>query len=300
MSRSHIERPMGSGEVASYLLHCRADVDESGDLVSVITRTRNRHDLLREAVESVAAQDYPHVELVVINDGGAPVEEVLAPYMGRLDVQLLNLDSVGRCRAGNAGLEAARGTWITWLDDDDLYHPDHLSTLLHGIRTSGKQIAYTDAWQIKERRLEDGSYEEVERSVPWSEDFSRVMMFRQSFIHLVTVMHHRDCAIRLGGMDPTLEVLEDWDMFFRFSEDYEFHHIKKTTAAFRVRDDMTNAVTAMRKEFVETRRRLFGRYAHLAMPELLNQLQLGVSEIAALHARISALESRVQDLESRS
>jgi hypothetical protein len=112
-------------------------------------------------------------------------------------------------------------------------------------------------------------------------------------------MHHRSCFEQLGGFDPRLEVLEDWDMFFRFAQDHEFHHIKETTALFRIRDDQSNAVTAMRKEFVETRAALFSRYSHIAFPDLLNQLERGVGEIASLHQRIAELMRRVEDLESK-
>jgi glycosyltransferase involved in cell wall biosynthesis len=282
-----------------YAIPVLVDVDPSGDLVSVIMRTRNRHELLREAIASVVAQDYRPIQLVIVNDGGEPVQSVIDPFQTALAITLLDSPSIGRCRAGNLGLAHARGTWITWLDDDDLYMPSHLSTLLRGVKASGKQVAYTDAFRLEQMRDRQGRWIEKSRTIPWSEDFSRIMMFRQSFIHLVTVMHHRSCFEQLGGFDPRLEVLEDWDMFFRFAQDHEFHHIKETTALFRIRDDQSNAVTAMRKEFVETRAALFSRYSHIAFPDLLNQLERGVGEIASLHQRIAELMRRVEDLESK-
>lgn len=297
MNGGGAEIPRGSGGSAPYAVSGPSDPDPAGTRVSVITRTRNRREMLREAAASVAAQDYRPVELVVVNDGGAGVADILDPLRSSLDVVLVESASAGRCRAGNLGLEASSGTWIAWLDDDDVYLPRHLSTLRRALDASGAKVAYTDAYRVEQIRSPSGGWVESARSVPWSEDFSRVMMFRQSYIHLVTVMHHRECFLRLGGFDPRLEVLEDWDMFFRFAQDYDFHHVKATTAEFRIRDDGTNAVTAMRREFAETRTLLFSRYAHLAMPEILNQLERGVGEIASLHARIAAIEERMRRME---
>jgi glycosyltransferase involved in cell wall biosynthesis len=272
----------------------RVEVDPAGDLVSVITRTRNRRDFLAESIASVARQTHPRVELVVCNDGGEDVADVLDPFRDRLAITYLEPGRVGRCSAGNIALEHARGTWIAWLDDDDLYYPEHLATLMDTVRTSGHKVAYTDAHQLDMGRAgPDGPWVEVGRSVPYSQDFSRVMLFRQAYIHLVTVLHHRECVERLGGLDPTLEVLEDWDLFFRLAQDYDFKHLARVTAAFRIRDDRSNAVTALRREFVDTRTLLYQRYSHVALPEMLGMVQTGHELIGVLRKRIDDLEARL-------
>lgn len=299
MSQKGLEKPTGTFEHAPYRVLAAHEPSSDPNLVSVITRTRNRHDMLREAIASVIAQDHRPLEMIIVNDGGESVDPVIASFSTDVVLRVVQTPSVGRCVAGNLGLAQARGTWICWLDDDDLYLPQHVSTLLAHLQSSGKRVAYTDAYRVDQVRNSSGEWVEQSRSLPWSEDFSRIMMFRQSYIHLVTVMHHRCCFEVLGGFDPRLEVLEDWDMFFRFSQDHEFEHIKATTAIFRVRDNESNAVTAMRREFVETRALLFARYSHIAFPDLLNQLELGRGEIAALHGRIQRLEDRIAQLESR-
>ena len=60
-------------------------------------------------------------------------------------------------------------------------------------------------------------------------------------------------------------VLEDLDLFFRYSHDHPFHHVKKVTTQFQVRSDNTNAISAMRKEFLETREALWRKYMHTVM-----------------------------------
>ena len=269
-------------------------------LVSVITRTLNRPELLAEAGAAVAAQTWPRVEWVVVNDGGDDVAGVVDPLRDRLEIVYLEPGRVGRCRAGNLALEASTGSWIAWLDDDDLYEPEHLAGLMRAIEGTTFKVAYSDAWRIDTTRGADGNWRETDRSVPYSEDFSRIMLFRRAYIHLSTILYHRECYERLGGFDESLEVLEDWDLFFRYAQDYDFLHVSEVTAAFRIRDDETNAVTALREEFVETRTRLFARYIHVAFPELLQVLDHGQEELGALGRRVEELEDQVRRLKGSS
>lgn len=266
-------------------------------LVSVICRTKDRHELLAEAVESVAVQTYPYREMVVVNDGGASVSEVLDAYRDRLVIRHVESPSVGRCRAGNLALEHSRGEILTYLDDDDLYLPDHLATIVRELQRGPEAFVYTDAWRSRQRRSEAGRWEETARDMPWAVDFSRVALLRENYIHLVSVGHRRELFERLGGFDETLEVLEDHDLWFRYAQDYDFRRVPRATAIFRIRDDGTNAVTALRRDFVATRALLMQRYAHVALPEVLTALDEGRGQLAALTLKVEELEQRLERLE---
>jgi glycosyltransferase involved in cell wall biosynthesis len=267
------------------------------DLVSVITRTCNRADLLAEALDSVAAQDYPDIEHLVVNDGGDDVRALVEKPRSHVKARYFAPGKVGRCRAGNVALEAAKGKWIAWLDDDDLFHEDHVSTLVHALQTCGAKVVYSDAeyvvqtWDAALKR-----YREVSRKPMPSFEWSKITMWRRGDLHFVTLMHDRECTDKVGGLDETLPVLEDLDLFSRFAQEWHFHHVKKTTAVFRVRDDNTNAVTAMREDFIRVRETFYKRYAHIVMPELLGLIENGHEEVGQLRLRIEALEAEVRRL----
>jgi glycosyltransferase involved in cell wall biosynthesis len=269
------------------------DVDRTGELVSVIIRTKDRPELLSEALASVAAQTHPAVEAVVVNDGGVDVARIVEAAAGRVPVRLLQPGAVGRCRAGNLGLAAARGTFIAWLDDDDLHAPRHLEVAMAALRAGPERVVYTDAWRIDQDREGPGQpWREVKRSVPHSEDFSRMTLLQRAYIHLVTVVHHRECVERLGGFDEALPVLEDWDLFYRFAQDYDFRHVPEVTASFRIRSDGSNAVTSLRAEFAATRSRLLARYNHIAISEIVAELERGRGALQDLQRRLARLEGR--------
>jgi O-antigen biosynthesis protein len=267
------------------------------DLVSVVTRTKDRPEFLRDAAASVAAQTYPNVEHVIVNDGGVDVADVLEPFRGKTPITYLTPGAVGRCRAGNLALAAARGRWIAWLDDDDLFYPDHLASLVRCAKESGAKVVYSQADRIAQSKdPRTGRYVDASIAPAPSFEWSKISLWLRCDLHLVTVLYAREVHERLGGFDETLEVLEDFDLFARFAQDYEFKRCAKTTAAFRVRDDLTNAVTSLRKEFVATRELLMARYAHIMLPELLGMIEHGHGALTALTARVGELEAEVRRL----
>ncbi|NRA95918.1 MAG: glycosyltransferase [Planctomycetes bacterium] len=270
----------------------RVEPDTSGDLVSVIIRTRNRPGMLRDALESVAAQTWPHREAVVCNDGGEDVSEIIDSVRDRLDVTYLAPDSVGRCAAANLALENARGTWVSWLDDDDLYLPEHLETLVRAAQNGGHKIVYSDSWRLMVTEDADGGWKEVSRDQPHpKQPFDRMRLLGMMPFHIVSLLQHRETIALVGGFDPSLEVLEDMDFVFRLTQCFEIERVPETTAAFRIRDDQTNAVTAMKKEFMATRTVLLTRYAHVVVPSLVSAMDKGQDAISGLNLRLAELEA---------
>ena len=274
----------------------RVPVDESGDLVSVIIRTRNRPGMLREALESVAAQTWPHREAVVCNDGGEDVSAIVDAVRDRLDVTLLDPGGVGRCRAANHAIEHARGTWISWLDDDDLYFPEHIETLITASRADGLDVAYSDSIRVHVSADGSGGWREVSRDEPHPKrPFDRLKLLGIVPFHLVSLFQHRRTLETLGGFDPSLEVLEDMDLFFRLAQSFTPTRVPATTALYRIRDDQSNAVTAMKSEFVATRTQLLNRYANVIMPSLAEAMEEGKDHITALLRRVQQLEDEIRD-----
>jgi glycosyltransferase involved in cell wall biosynthesis len=100
-------------------------------LVSTVIPTYRRAEMVSRAVQTVLTQDYPHIEVIVVDDNLEPAEqrrvrEVLAPYGARVTV-VPNERTKGACGARNTGILRARGELIAFLDDDDLWLPGKLA-----------------------------------------------------------------------------------------------------------------------------------------------------------------------------
>jgi glycosyltransferase involved in cell wall biosynthesis len=266
-------------------------------IVSVITRTKNRPEFLREAVASVAAQTLRPIEQIVVNDGGDDVEHVVAPFRDRLDVRYLSPGAVGRCKAANVALAAARGTWIAWLDDDDLFYPHHLKTLHDFAEANAVKFVYGMADVIRQTKDKTtGRYVDVSKAPGPTFEFSRLRLWMGGQLHLVSTLHHREVYDRLGGFDEGTPVLEDLEFWGRVSQDYVFKRCATTTAAYRLRDDDTNAVYALRHQFEGVRKTLWGRYAHSVLPEIVEKLEHGETALFDLMRRVAELEAEVRRL----
>lgn len=102
-------------------------------LVSVYMPTKDRLELLERAVESVLAQTYGNVELIVVNDGS---RDDTRRYLEALSARRANVSAIhhdrplGAPRSRNEAILAARGEWVTGLDDDDEFEPHRIEALL--------------------------------------------------------------------------------------------------------------------------------------------------------------------------
>jgi GT2 family glycosyltransferase len=202
--------------------------------VSVVIRTKDRPGFLRRTLASVAAQSYPRLEVVVVNDGGEDPSQVLAEFENALEIFLVNHpDSVGRSRAAQAGLEAATGELVNFLDDDDEFRPGHLATLVGAVTGEGVRVAYSDVECLTEEPDGSGGYRVVDRTVLGG-DLDRSRLFFESTLPIMAVLMDRKLAIEVGGFDPDLEYFEDWDLFLRLAHRTRLHHCPAVTATYHV------------------------------------------------------------------
>lgn len=213
-------------------------VDE-GPLVSVVVRTKDRPELLREALASLARQTWRRFEVVVVNDGGA------SPTLDEVDVPELNLVDLpvnqGRAAAANAGVAQARGDYVTFLDDDDLVEADHLETLVQAAQAQGVRVVYSDAAvSVLELspELGDEGWTETERRLPYSRDFDADLLRVDNYLPFNTLLVERELFARAGAhdaqpFDPELPFFEDWDFLLRLARLTPFHHVRRVTCEYR-------------------------------------------------------------------
>ena len=239
-------------------------------LVSVVMPTRNRRELLPDALRSIAAQDYANWEVVIVNDGGEDVADLIEEYLSGKTVRYIPLSkAVGQVAARNAALRAARGDIICYLDDDDVYLPNHIGTIVRAIQQGEHAFVYTDADYATEV-VENGLRSVVQRSTPYAhKTFSLMQLLVQNYIPINTWAHTRDCLWEIGLFDERMTCLEDWEFLLRLTSRYGALHIGATTVEVRVRGARSDSVSSERRgEFLPTFLEVYRRYPAHGSQEL--------------------------------
>jgi LmbE family N-acetylglucosaminyl deacetylase/glycosyltransferase involved in cell wall biosynthesis len=194
--------------------------------ITIVIRTRDRPELLREAVDSARAGDYA-AAIIVVNDGGARPELHAVTIVDRAT-------SLGRAEAANAGVREATTPFVVFLDDDDLFYAEHLPTLGAAVTQSPHKAAwYTDAVSEFLRVGESGKYEAYSRLRIFSQEFDRDLLLVDNYIPLPTVLFRRDTFLDLGGFDRSFDLFEDWDLLLRLAARGDFLHIPRVTCEIR-------------------------------------------------------------------
>jgi len=190
-------------------------------LVSVIIPTYNRGWIVREAIDSVLAQDFTDFELIVIDDGsGDNTAEILETY-GK-GIKVLYQPNSGVSAARNRGIAEAAGRWIAFLDSDDLWLPRKLSTQVKFFMgNSGALINQTqEIWIRNGRRVNPGKRHHK---------FSGMIFERSLALCLVSpsaVMIEKSLFDTVGVFDERLPACEDYDLWLRISCRYPIHLIE--------------------------------------------------------------------------
>ncbi|WP_375512139.1 glycosyltransferase [uncultured Nostoc sp.] len=195
-------------------------ITSTSPTISVIICTYNRHSSLQRAIDSVLLQNEKDFELIIIDDGSdEPVE-----IHHHTSIHLIRTKHGGIGAARSEGLNAARGTFVAYCDDDDEWKPNHLSKLLQYLRENPDiSLVYGDSEWVQA---------DVSPSpVAYSFDYDGTLLSYGNYIFATDVMHRRSAAVQVGGFDSSLQAYEDWDLWLRMSQVYLLRHIPVAIAS---------------------------------------------------------------------
>lgn len=181
-------------------------------LISVVMPTYNSHPgFLEAALESITKQLYVNWELVVVDDAStdASPRRIAAAFAARDHrVRTVELpDNGGIAVATNAGIEAARGEYVAFMDHDDLLPPHALYLVAEKVRTHpGARLLYTDHDHVDEAGWRSNPY--------FKPDYNPDLLLGQNYINHLTVIE-AGVLRAVGSLDPALDGAQDHDLVLR-------------------------------------------------------------------------------------
>jgi glycosyltransferase involved in cell wall biosynthesis len=236
-----------------------------GPRLSVIVRTYDRPALLLRALDSLGAQTYRDIEAVVINDAGPDIAPLLERYEDRLAIRYVRLERNGGVTAAlNHGARTATGVYVGYLDDDDLWYPDHAARLVDALERTGAGLAYSNC-VAEYADVVDGRLEPREYAIFTDHDFVKDAFLHSNLATIHSFVHRRELFDRVGLFDESMAACEDWEMWLRMSRTIDFVHVDRVTVEYSWRRDAsaTNMTSRSQRAFARAHVHVAQKHAAL-------------------------------------
>ena len=185
-------------------------VENDLPVVSVYMPTKNRRVLLQRAIESVYVQTYTNIELIICDDGSS---DDTPAYLNSLQTNgvvkhikvLTNPISKGACNARNQAIKSARGFFITGLDDDDIFLPDRIYTL---VKAYNPKYAFICSAMI----IDNGKSKKIIDKKEGAYNLKEQLSYNEA---TTQILAEKQRILSLGGFDESFVACQDYDLWTR-------------------------------------------------------------------------------------
>jgi D-aspartate ligase len=197
--------------------------------VSVVIATYNRSRQVREAIDGVLAQSVPVREIIVVDDGSKDdTRAQLLAYGDR--IRPVFQANGGASAARNRAMRMAQGSWIAFLDDDDVWLPEKIEQQWELVRKNpALGLVYCSDYAVDEqlRVLYPRNAQEQNRG----HLFERLLM--KNFIFTSCVIARRDAVEKAGYMQPEYKFAQDWDLWLKIAAEYPVDFVPAPLVLYR-------------------------------------------------------------------
>lgn len=236
-----------------------ASVHDTLPLVSAVIPSCNSARYIADAIDSVLRQDYPALEIWVVDDGSTDrTRDIVRSYGDR--VRLLSQPNKGSAAARNLGVRHAQGQYIAFLDADDVWHPHKISLQVDALRQGGYKMAYSSF--IRWHADAQGRYAAPDAlfAVPRHPDttsanivtgWTYADLLLDCIVWTSSVLVEKAELEKAGLFDESLRKGQDYDLWLRLSRQIEMLGLQQPTALYRIHPDhITSAVKEINYEYL--------------------------------------------------
>jgi glycosyltransferase involved in cell wall biosynthesis len=226
--------------------------------VSVIIPTRNRYSFVPRAIQSVLNQTYQDFEVLVVDDASDDhTEEIVKGFSDERITYIHHEVKRGGSAARNTGIKLSKGEFIAFLDDDDQWLPEKLQCQMHLFSNSPTVVGAIYTGVLKCSTSKDQVLKEI---IPTKRGMIfRELLFSNCIATTSTILIKRECFEKVGLFDEKLSSCQDWDMWIRLSQDFQFDFTEHSLVKFYVHE---NSITTDYQARIQGRQVLLEKIFH--------------------------------------
>lgn len=239
--------------------------------VSVIIPTYNRAHLVARAINSVLNQTYSDFELIVVDDGSSDnTQEVIKSIADNRIKYIRHNINKGGSAARNTGIGLSESKYIALLDDDDEWLPTKLEKQVNAFKEVSDKVGliYTGS-EVRE----EGNNSPLKTYIPkFRGDVRNKLLMGPMVCGSHSVLIKRECFLKVGFFDESLTSCQDWDMWKRISEDYDFDFVSAVLARTYLHSEQISSNFASlipgRKKMLEKHMEQFQKHPEILISHL--------------------------------
>lgn len=217
-------------------------MNEHSPLVSIVTPSYNQGKFLEKTILSVLSQTYPNIEYIVI-DGGSKDNsvDIIRKYEDKIAYWVSEKDK-GQSHAINKGWQRAKGIYCSYLNSDDLLHPDAVMKIVETFsKNSDAAVVYGDSTFIDEK----GNVIELEKGTPCN--FKKLLIHGQGpYIVQPSSFYSTACVRKAGYIDENLHLSMDYDLLLKLAKNSQMIYIPEQISLFRLHSNAKSSTLAKR------------------------------------------------------
>jgi glycosyltransferase involved in cell wall biosynthesis len=200
--------------------------------VSVIIPVYNSEDYIAEAIESVTAQTYKNIEIIVVNDGSTDnTEAVLKPYMEK--IKYFYQENKGVAAARNTGIRLALGEYIAFLDSDDIWLPEKIALQVDYLnRNPSVMLTYSNFKIFNDGKHPDEGILYLNSDI-YIEGYIFTELVNACLISTITVLVRKEVFEKVGLFDEKFVSGEDYELWLRIAAECKIGYVKEVLASCR-------------------------------------------------------------------
>ncbi|MBI3772172.1 MAG: glycosyltransferase [Gammaproteobacteria bacterium] len=210
-----------------------SDITADKPLISIVLPTYNRAYVLPHAIRSVLSQTYSNLELIVVDDNSSDNTRAIVESFSDPRIHYVrNEPNLKLPRALNRGFSLARGDYLTWTSDDNMYAPTAIEKMVNALQNTDCEFVYADYYLFADADTTGKPLDMRHERLPSQLHLERTNHIGACFLYT------RKAYQEIGEYDPELFLVEDYDYFIRIAKQFKCCHIPEPLYYFR-RDDNT-------------------------------------------------------------